>query len=78
MKDFFKGVIFISLLIPLIEGIVSLYRQAIEFFCVKIAAKTYEVQQTIATEENKSETNVIGFTVNSEEIETYGGEGDSL
>ena len=76
MKDFFKGVIFISLLIPLIEGIVSLYRQAIEFFCVKIAAKTYEVQQTIATDEDKSETNVIGFTVKSEEVESYDDEGE--
>ena len=76
MKDFFKGVIFISLLIPLIEGIVSLYRQAIEFFCIKIAAKTYEVQQTIATDEDKSETNVIGFTVKSEEVESYDDEGE--
>ena len=76
MKDFFRGVIFISLLIPLIEGIVSLYRQAIEFFCVKIAAKTYEVQQTIATDEDKSETNVIGFTVKSEEVESYDDEGE--
>lgn len=76
MKDFFRGVIFISLLIPLIEGIVSLYRQAIEFFCIKIAAKTYEVQQTIATDEDKSETNVIGFTVKSEEVESYDDEGE--
>ncbi len=66
MKDFFKGVIFISLLIPLIEGIISLYQQTMEFLCAKIAIKTYEIQKTITNEkEEEIETNAIGFTIQS-------------
>ena len=53
MKNFFKGIIFISLFLPIVDGIVSLYNQIVEFLCLKIAAKSYAIKKSIEDEEQE-------------------------
>lgn len=64
MKDFLTGVIFISLALPCIEGIVTVFNQGLECICTRIAVKTYELKKTLQ-EEPEEETRVIGFQVPS-------------
>lgn len=65
MKDFFKGVLFISLILPIINGISSIFCQFVEYICTKIAVKTAEIQ-SIEENENK---NPIGFACINDEDE---------
>lgn len=80
MKNFFKGIIFISLFLPIVDGIISLYNQLVEFICVKIAAKSYAIKKTIQSEEEQEpvETQVIGFQVPNEIYEDDDDEGEDI
>lgn len=60
MKNFLQGIIFISLLLPMIEGILSLFNQIIKHICTFIAVKTYGLEQSINKEEEETH-NPIGF-----------------
>ena len=60
MKNFIKGIFFISLLLPILNGIISIYNYIIDFICTHIAYKTFEIQKKITPEE-KIETYAIGF-----------------
>ena len=68
MTEFFYGVLFIALGLPLIEGIVSLYSQIINHICVSISCKTKKKQEQLGSEETQS-TNVIGFQIPDEDYE---------
>lgn len=60
MKKFIQGILFISLLLPIIEGILSLFNQIIKYFCTYIAVKTYNLEKSIEEKEETS-NNPIGF-----------------
>ena len=74
MKNFFKGIIFISLFLPIVDGIVSLYNQIVEFLCLKIAAKSYAIKKSIEDEEQEQiDSQAIGFHVlNAEDDDDEG------
>ena len=61
MKRFIQGILFISLLLPIIEGILSLFNQIIKHFCTYIAVKTYNLEQSIEEKEETTFNNPIGF-----------------
>lgn len=75
MTEFFYGVLFIALGLPLIEGVVSLYSQIINHICTSIAFRTQKKQKKIENEESKESTFAIGFQVPSNE-EYYEDEDD--
>lgn len=60
MKKFIQGILFISVLLPIIEGILSLFNQMIKHFCTYIATKTYNLEKSIE-EEKETSNNLIGF-----------------
>jgi hypothetical protein len=64
MKDFLKGAVFMSIILPIISGLVSLFNQAIDFFCTAIAVKTANLQTKLPQEPES--TNVIGFQMPEE------------
>ena len=66
MKDFFKGVLFVSLILPIINGLASIFCQEIEHICTKIAVKTAKCQEKKDTDEKK---NPIGFVYSEDEEE---------
>lgn len=68
MTEFFYGVLFIALGLPLIEGIISLYNQIINHICISISCKTKKKQEQLGSEETQS-TNVIGFQIPDEDYE---------
>jgi hypothetical protein len=55
-----KGVLFISLFLPILNGIIFLFSQLIEYFCTLITVQTAKIQKEIPEEEELN-TNVIGF-----------------
>ncbi len=65
MKNFLKGIFLVALVLPLIDGLTSIFNQAVEYICMKIASKTVEIQKTIAEQASQEEvcTNVVGFQV---------------
>ena len=70
MTQFFEGIIFISLFLPILDGIVSLFNQFIEFLCLKIAAKSYAIKKMIESEDQEqNETQAIGFHISNESEE---------
>ena len=75
MRQFFEGIIFISLFLPFVDGIVSLYNQLIEFLCLKIAAKSYAIKKAIEEEDQEqSDVQAIGFHVSNAEEDDDEGE----
>lgn len=65
MKNFIKGIFFISLLLPILNGIISIYNYIIDYISAHIIYKTSEIQKKISSintgAEEKMETNAIGF-----------------
>lgn len=70
MKNFIEGIVFIVIIVPFLEGIVSIINQAIECICTKIAVITYKMKQQI-TEDVPQQTRVIGFQAPENEIIDY-------
>lgn len=60
MKNFLKGVLFISFLLPIINEIITLISQFNQYLCTVIAYWTYQVQQNIQSSDQESNS-VIGF-----------------
>ena len=67
MTEFFYGVLFVALGLPLIEGIVSLYSQIINHICVSISCKTKKKQEQLGSEDKPSTK--IGFQIPDEDYE---------
>jgi hypothetical protein len=65
MKDFLKGALFISVFLPIVSGVISLFNQFIEYLCTCIAVKTYEIQKDLVQPEGQEVQNVIGFQIPS-------------
>lgn len=61
MKNFLKGAIFVALALPICEGFISIFNQGVECICMKIAAKTCEIQKEIQQDNEEVHTNAIGF-----------------
>lgn len=74
MKKFIQGILFISLLLPIMEGILSLFNQIIKHSCTYIAVKTYNLEKSIEEKEETS-NNPIGFQPPLT-IEDYEGENE--
>ena len=68
MTEFFYGVLFITLGLPLIEGIVSLYGRIINHICISISCKTKKKQEQLGSE-GKQSTCAIGFQIPDEDYE---------
>lgn len=62
MKNFLKGVLFISFLLPIINEIITLISQFNQYLCTVIAYWTYQVQQNIQSSDQESNS-VIGFQI---------------
>lgn len=62
MKNFFKGVLFISFLLPVINEIITLINQFNQYLCTIIAYWTYQLQQNIQSSDQKNDS-VIGFQI---------------
>lgn len=61
MKNFIKGALFIALIIPIIENLLAIMQQLTKHFCTWVAVKTYNLEQSIAQEEELQQTFAIGF-----------------
>lgn len=78
MKNFCRGIIFITILIPLLENLLNIIAQLTEYFCTKIASKTYNIRKGIQEEEEEPQkTFAIGFHAPIE-AEEYEEEDDDL
>lgn len=64
MKNFIKGAVFIAAVLPVIEGLLGLFNQGLEWICTKIAVGTYNLKKDLEEPSTES-TPVIGFTVPS-------------
>lgn len=62
MKNFFKGVLFISFLLPVINKIITLISQFNQYLCTIIAYWIYQLQQNIQSSDQKNDS-VIGFQI---------------
>lgn len=62
MKNFLKGVLFISFLLPVINEIIALISQFNQYLCTVIAYWTYQVQQNIQSSDQESNS-MIGFQI---------------
>lgn len=62
MKNFLKGVLFISFLLPVINEIITLISQFNQYLCTVIAYWTYQVQQNIQSSDQESNS-MIGFQI---------------
>lgn len=65
MLYFIIGILFISYIIPLFDGLASLYNQFIQYICTIIAVKTYKQKENI---EEKEDIQSIGFDLSSNEL----------
>lgn len=73
MKNFIKGMLFVAAIIPLIDGFLGLFNQILEYVCSKIAVATYNLKRDIKTEDDDEEpqtTQVMGFTIPTEDVES--------
>lgn len=76
MKDFLKGFALCAVVIPLIDGAITLYNQLIEYTATKVAVKTYALKKDLEEEEQKTDQGcAIGFSLPAEE-EYYEDEDD--
>lgn len=65
MKKFIEGVLFIMIVMPLLENILSIINQFTEFICTKITVCTNELKNP----KTDSKKNTIGFQIPTEPIE---------
>ncbi len=62
MKNFIKGIFFISLLLPIINNILSIYNFLTDLICSLLQYKIYEIRKKMPEQENaENECQVIGF-----------------
>ena len=79
MKNFFKGFLVALLLIPISDGLISIFNQFVQLVCTRIAVDTVELQHRIPDElleESCEQTFAIGFQAPSSEEEYYDEEED--
>jgi hypothetical protein len=57
MKKFIYGILFVSLILPLIDNFVSIITQATKYLCMDLEVKCFKMQ----SEATPQETHLIGF-----------------
>lgn len=79
MKNFFKGFLVALLLIPISDGLISIFNQFVQLVCTRIAVDTVELQHRISdelSEESCEQTFAIGFQAPYSKEEYYDEEED--
>lgn len=63
MKNFLKGILFITLLLPIIDGIIEVVKALSDLYCTRIAQKIYAIKKEIEEDMEPEEPlhNAIGF-----------------
>lgn len=69
MKNFIKGSLFVLLIIPIVDCIITILQQLSQHICTLIAKETYNVKKDIE-EEDYSNGVAIGFQT-SQDLEEY-------
>ena len=69
MKNFIKGSLFVLLIIPIVDCIITILQQLSQYICTLIAKETYNVKKDIE-EEDCSNGVAIGFQT-SQDLEEY-------
>lgn len=69
MKNFIKGSLFVLLIIPIVDCIITILQQLSQHICTLIAKETYNVKKDIE-EEDRSNGVAIGFQT-SQDLEEY-------
>lgn len=70
MKNFIKGSLFVLLIIPIIDCIITILQQLSQHICTLIAKETYNVKKNIEEEEDCGNSIAIGFQA-SQDLEEY-------
>ena len=71
MKNFIKGSLFVLLIIPIIDCIITILQQLSQHICTLIAKETYNVKKNIEEEEEDCGNGIaIGFQA-SQDLEEY-------
>ena len=70
MKNFIKGSLFVLLIIPIVDCIITILQQLSQHICTLIAKETYNVKKDIEEEEDCSNGVAIGFQT-SQDLEEY-------
>ena len=70
MKNFIKGSLFVLLIIPIVDCIITILQQLSQHICTLIAKETYNVKKNIEEEEDCSNGVAIGFQT-SQDLEEY-------
>lgn len=69
MKNFIKGSLFVLLIIPIVDCIITILQQLSQHIWTLIAKETYNVKKDIE-EEDRSNSVAIGFQT-SQDLEEY-------
>ena len=69
MKNFIKGSLFVLLIIPIVDCIITILQQLSQHICTLIAKETYNVKKDIE-EEDYGNGIAIGFQA-SQDLEEY-------
>ena len=69
MKNFIKGSLFVLLIIPIVDCIITILQQLSQHICTLIAKETYNVKKDIE-EGDCSNSIAIGFQA-SQDLEEY-------
>ena len=70
MKNFIKGSLFVLLIIPIIDCIITILQQLSQHICTLIAKETYNVKKDIEEGEDCGNGIAIGFQA-SQDLEEY-------
>ena len=71
MKNFIKGSLFVLLIIPIIDCIITILQQLSQHICTLIAKETYNVKKNIEEEDEDCGNSIaIGFQA-SQDLEEY-------
>lgn len=71
MKNFIKGSLFVLLIIPIVDCIITILQQLSQHICTLIAKETYNVKKDIEEEEEDCCNGIaIGFQA-SQDLEEY-------
>ena len=73
MQNFLFGFLFAIIVAPFIENLMLIIQQLTKHICTMIAAKTYQIQQSLEVEEEPIH-NPIGFRFEVEEEDEDEGE----
>jgi hypothetical protein len=68
MKNFLKGILFISIGMPIINTASAIISQTAELVCTYIATKTLALQENLPDQEEETH-NVMGFAMPATEVE---------